>query len=263
MSLLTEQFADSKNFMARIELNRRFSTNPYPWTKWIFDQMKFGEHDNVLELGSGNAILWKYNLTRIKPGTNIILSDFSEGMLDDARNVLGESAEQFHYMVMDAQKILYPNDTFDMVVANLMIYLLQDQKKTISEVSRVLNRGGAFYATTLGKNNMKELDKLLSCYDDRLKSPLGQLTSIFGLENGAEQLNNSFAEVEMRKYKDSLEISETNPLVNYILSFSNNKTILKGAMLEGFREYIDQILEDNGIIKITKDTGIFIARTPL
>ena len=78
MSLLSKQYSNSKKFMARIELHRRFRTNTYLWTHWIFDQFKFPRNANVLELGSGNALLWKSNIKRIPEDAQILLTDFSE-----------------------------------------------------------------------------------------------------------------------------------------------------------------------------------------
>jgi ubiquinone/menaquinone biosynthesis C-methylase UbiE len=262
MSLLSKQYSNSKKFMARIELHRRFRTNTYLWTHWIFDQFKFPRNANVLELGSGNALLWKSNIKRIPEDAQILLTDFSEGMLDDAHKVLGDDSKRFEFKVMDAQKITYPNDSFDIAIANLMLYHVPDREKTISEISRILKPEGALYATTYSTNNMKEFTDLLNDYDKDLYNPIEPFASAFGLENGEVQLNKSFEEVEMINYIDSLEITETEPIVDYVLSFGSIKENINEDNLEGFKDYLDDVLARDGMIKITKDTGIFIARKP-
>jgi ubiquinone/menaquinone biosynthesis C-methylase UbiE len=262
MSLLSKQYSNSKKFMARIELHRRFRTNPYLWTHWIFDQFKFPRNASVLELGSGNALLWKSNLKRIPEDAQILLTDFSEGMLNDARKVLGDATERFEFKVMDAQEITYPNDSFDIVIANLMLYHVPNREKAISEISRVLNPEGALYATTYSMNNMKEFTDLLNDFDKNLYNPIEPFACAFGLENGEEQLSKSFEEVEMINYIDSLEITETEPIVDYVLSFGSIKGDIGGDNLVGFKDYLDDVLERDGVIKITKDTGIFIASKP-
>ena len=264
MSLLSEQYSNSNKFMARIELHRRFRTNPHLWTHWIFDQISFPENAKVLELGSGNALLWKSNLKRTPEDAHILLTDFSEGMLDDARKVLGEDHKRFEFEIMDAQEIKYPNDSFDIVIANLMLYHIPDRQKAISEISRVLKPEGTLYASTYSENNMKEFTDLLRSYDKDLYNPIKPFAHAFGLENGAEQLSKSFKDVERINYVDSLEVTESEPIVNYVLSFSSMKGNIDGDNLDGFKEYLDDVLDKNGgVIKITKDTGIFIARKPI
>ncbi len=262
MSLLSKQYSNSKKFMARIELHRRFRTNPNLWTHWIFDHIKFPKNAKVLELGSGNALLWKSNLKRIPEDAQILLTDFSEGMLNDARKVLGEDSNRFEYKIMDAQEISYPNDSFDIVIANLMIYHIPDKEKAISEISRVLKPDGALYASTFSQNNMIEFNDLLKNYDKNLYNPIEQHARAFGLENGAEQLKKSFKEVEMIKYVDSLEVTETEPIVDYMLSFGSVKENIDEANLKGFKDYLDDVLDREGVIKISKESGIFIAKKP-
>jgi ubiquinone/menaquinone biosynthesis C-methylase UbiE len=261
MSLLKEQYSNSNKFMARIELHRRFRTNPYPWTNWIFDRIEFPKNAKVLELGSGNALLWKSNLNRIPEDAHILLTDFSEGMLNDARKVLGDYSKRFEFEIMDAQEILYPNDSFDIVIANLMLYHIPNRKKAIAEISRVLKPEGALYASTYSNNNMIEFTDLLRKYDKNLYNPIEPFAREFGLENGAEQLNKSFEVVEMVNYIDSLEVTEAKPIIDYMLSFNSVKN-MEGYNLDGFKDYIDEVLGRDGVIKISKDTGIFIAKKP-
>jgi ubiquinone/menaquinone biosynthesis C-methylase UbiE len=262
MSLLKEQYSDSKNFMARVELGRRFRTNPYSWLLWVFDQIQFPQDARVLEIGCGNAILWKANINRIPEDAHVLLSDFSQGMLDDARKVLGDAELRFNYEVMDAQEILYPDNSFDVVIANLMLYHIPDRKKAISEISRVLKRGGTFYATTFGINDMKELRDIISNYDGEIYYSAEPFACAFGLENGEEQLRKSFDQVQLVNYENSLEITDVGPVVDYVRSFGKVNQNLKGHNLKDFENYLEEILKKDGKIKVTKDTGIFIATKP-
>ena len=262
MTSLLKQYSNSKNFMARVELNRRFGTNPYKWTLWLFDQIEFKKGAKVLELGCGNGILWKSNISKIPEDTRITLSDFSQGMLDDARVTMGEDEKRFEYDVIDAQEIPYPDDSFDIVIANLMLYHIPDREKAISEISRVLKNSGALYATTFGRNYMKELSDLVSAYDKDVNCSLEPVARAFGLENGENQLSEHFEDVTLIKYKDGLEVTEAEPLVNYVLSFTRVKDSINGDKINDFTHYIKNILDESGKITIKKESGMFIAENP-
>ena len=59
-------------------------------------------------------------------------------MLKDAQKVLNDAVDRFEYELMDVQEIPYAHDSFDIVIANLMLYHIPNRKKTIAEISRVL-----------------------------------------------------------------------------------------------------------------------------
>ena len=85
---LKKQYKDSSNLDARFRIHRLFSVNKYGWHPWIFDHFDLPARCRILELGCGPGYLWLGNLTRTPTGWQIVLSDFSEGMLDEARRNL-------------------------------------------------------------------------------------------------------------------------------------------------------------------------------
>ncbi|UTB31884.1 MAG: class I SAM-dependent methyltransferase [Methanobacterium sp. ERen5] len=261
MGLITEQYKDSSNFVARIELNRKFSTNPQLLTRWLFDQMDFHKSSRVLEIGCGNAILWRTNKDKIGADEKIVLTDFSEGMLDDAKKVLGSLRDRFEYKVMDAENISFPENSFDIVIANLMLYHVPNRIEAFNQITKVLTDNGSFYASTFGGNNMKELNELIQDFYPQLNS-LETLSNRFGLENGKSQLEDYFEQVTMTEYPDHLEITDAQPVIEYFLSFAGTKSVLNPDKLDEMKTYINDIIEDKGFMKVTKETGLFRARDP-
>lgn len=262
MGQIAEQYKDSRNFVARIELNKKFRTNPQPFTAWLFDEIDFQESSRILELGCGNAILWRTNQNKIGSNQRIVLTDFSEGMLEDAKKILGNLKDRFEYQVMDAQNITYPKNSFNIVIANLMLYHVPDRNKAFSEITRVLMENGSFYASTFGKNNMKELNELMQDIYPQLNT-LETLSYEFGLENGKNQLEDYFKEVKMEKYPDHLEITDAQPVIDYFISFTGNRSVLSQDKIERLKSHINEIIEDKGSMRVTKETGLFIARDPI
>ena len=95
--LLNEQYKTASNLTDRANLHDRFSTNQYPWMRWVFDQYDLPDDARVLEVGCGPASLWRENLDRIPEGWDIVLSDFSPGMIEETRNHLEGSGRVFRF----------------------------------------------------------------------------------------------------------------------------------------------------------------------
>ncbi|HET8845115.1 MAG TPA: class I SAM-dependent methyltransferase, partial [Ktedonobacteraceae bacterium] len=214
--LLHKQYKDATNFSARIELNRRFSVNKYGWQRWVFDHFKVAEPGMLIELGCGPGLLWAGNHERIPQSWQIILSDFSPGMLENARNRLGD--EPFAYSVVDAQSLPFADESFDAVIANHMLYHIPDLPRALSEIRRVLKPGGRFYASTFGRTHMHEMDDLVrNAWPLSRWRGLGNSAS-FVLENGQELLAPFFPLINIFRYEDALEVTEAEPVANYVFS---------------------------------------------
>lgn len=258
--LLDQQYKNAANLSARAQLHIRFSVNTYGWQQWAFDQINAPDNANILEIGTGPGWLWAENQRRIPDGWNITLSDFSPGMLDEARQNLASSSRAFKFESFDAQANPFEDATFDAVIANHMLYHVPDLAKAIAEVHRVLKCGGWFYAGTNGKNHLRELDELTNRFDP--VSPFWEGFSAdesFTLENGAKQLAALFSMVTMDRYPDVLNVTEAEPLVDYILS-GPASSILVGERLTEFKKFVEWEVAQQSSIRITKDSGMFKAR---
>lgn len=53
---VSEQYQDSSNLDARIQLHDRFSTNKYGWFPWAFDQLRLSPESHILHLGGGTGL---------------------------------------------------------------------------------------------------------------------------------------------------------------------------------------------------------------
>ncbi len=255
--LTKDQYKDASNLDARLEIHRRFSTNPYGWFNWIFDTLaKLPKETNVLELGTGSGALWVNIPDKIPVKWNIILSDLSQGMLDAAWRNLVVTGRNFKFEQIDAQAIPYPDETFDVVIANHMIYHIPDREKALSEIKRVLKKGGHLIATTVGENHMLEItDWLRRIGKDHDFSPF---VFSFTLENGREQLEEFFSRVTLSRYEDTLSITEIEPLIAYLRSAIRTSEVSEDGLAK-VRAELEKELKQNGRIFISKDSGLFEA----
>ena len=248
------QYKDASNLEARIALHERFSTNRYDYYLWVFDRLKLRAGERVLEIGCGPATLWARNLHRLPHGLNVTLTDLSLGMVDEAGLNLASTPEPFSYTVADAQALPLPNNSFDVVIANHMLYHVPDKALALSEIQRVLRGGGRFYAATNGQGHMRELDELVSRHEPSVGSPILPPLD-FTLENGAAEIGKWFDSVTLERYKDGLVVTDARALAAYVLSMSRGQRLDSARLVQ----WIEQELEERGPIKIGKDVGLFEA----
>jgi len=260
---MKKQYGTADNLNSRMLLHQLFSTNKLGWTKWVFQNYALKPNQTVLELGCGNAATWRENAQLVPNGIKLTLSDFSSGMLDAARQNTAELGFVDAYAVIDAQSIPFSDDAFDIVIANHMLYHVPNVRMALMEVARVLKPHGVFYATSIGKDNMRELVSLLHDFDPGMDFAQDAILNAFGLESGKALLAQVFDSVEVRRYEDSLHVTQPKPLVDYILSsqgMGNVNEIIVGDRVQAFHEYVKALIANDGAIDIQKDAGIIISR---
>ncbi len=255
--LLNEQYKDAANLNARIQLHERFSTNPYDWQRWVFDQIQTSSKSRVLEIGCGPARLWLSNFDRIPQRWDITLSDFSPGMLQEAQQNLKIVRHPFTFKQFDVQSIPFRDKSFDVTIANHMLYHVPDLDKALSEIHRVLAPKGRFYAATGGLSHLREIADIVRRVEPSYRT--GYVPrDIFNLEHGGEALSRWFSYVTMHEIDDGLMVTETEPLIAFILSMPV-QSFMTDEKLQALRKSIDHDIKENGAVYITKSTGLFEA----
>ena len=257
---LVEQYKNASNLDIRIDLHKKYSQNPVSWFDWIFQKLEMKKGSRILELGCGTGELWRGHEDKIPEDVKIVLSDQSEGMVEDAQKLLGFGGGIFEYETFPCEKIPKEENSFDLVIANHVLFYVKDRRKALKEIRRVLKPGGIFLCSTYGSRHMQEITQLVQEFDQRITLSANCLYDEFGLENGKEQLLEIFDDVKKEKYKDELLVDQPQPLVAYILSCHGNQHDYLGKRNQEFKEFIRRRMERKGKIRITKDAGIFLCR---
>ena len=254
---LKAQYRNSTNISARIRLHRLFSSNKQGWFPWTYEQCQITEGMKILELGCGNGRLWIENKAKLPADCEIILSDISEGMIRDVRREQSLQDDRFSFAAFDCHAIPYEDASFDLVIANHVLFYCKDVDRVCSEVGRVLKPGGRFVCGTYGVAHMQEVSRLVTQFDDRITLSGENLYEHFGKENGAQALAPYFAEVDWQQYEDALIVTQAEPLIEYVLSCHGNQNQYILEKYNKFRKYVEGQIR-NGYT-ITKDAGIFIS----
>ena len=252
MNDIQKQYKTADKLNTRISIHEKYSTNKQPFGDWIISHYEIPAGANVLELGCGTGSMWTNNLHLLKGGAQLILTDFSEGMLQTAKKNV--SAPHVRFQQVDIQDIPYPDAAFDVVIANMMLYHVPDLHKGLAEVRRVLKPGGVFYCATYGIHGIMEyVTELLKDMDVS-----GSIGTSFTLQNGAEALGRHFPDVQRLDREDGLAITHIDDFADYIYSLSgltNIANISRSILLNRLENR-----SENGILYVPKEYGMFVCR---
>jgi ubiquinone/menaquinone biosynthesis C-methylase UbiE len=251
---LAKMYIKNDTLSTRIGLHDKYSVNKYGWGNWVFDQYAFQDGMNILELGCGSAGMWLNRDSRLPKHSRIVLSDYSALMVEKAKSLLHDQPS-FSFEQIDIQNIPYGRDSFDIVIANHMLYHVPDQEKALSQVYRVLKEGGLFYATTLGKNSLKELQDIYRRLEGRASFSYSENVS-FTLENGAALLGKYFSGIEQRQYMDSLKVTNIDDLIAYIKSYNE----VPDSVHDELYALVQNGFSKDGVFSIRKEQGMFICK---
>lgn len=255
--LKNSQYKTDANLQSRIQIHRRFSRNSYGWYRWAFDHFQLKSGERILDVGCGPADVWKSQVARLPKGIALTLCDLSTGMAQAAKIGLG-TAPCCAFSVGDAQSIPFQTGSFDLVVANHMLYHVPNIEQAAREIQRVLRPGGRLVAATNGRAHLRELYELILQVAPDFTAR-GDSAARFGLENGVEILRTVFPEVGVEIYEDSLFVTEAAALIEYIGSMWGF-LIWDEQVKKRLCEKIESEIRTKGGFLIQKSSGVVLAR---
>jgi ubiquinone/menaquinone biosynthesis C-methylase UbiE len=239
-----------------------YGSNPESLQKWIFSKIQLRDHECVLELGCGTGKLWVENFRNVPSTCSIVLSDFSEKMLSKAKENVQSLNLPIKFELIDAEKIPFPDQSFDVVIGCHMLYHIPNIEKALIAINRVLKPGGRFISTTISQQHIREIKDLLSDYGLYTTERMN-FFSEFRNETGRGILKSFFEEIVLYEYINHVKITSIEPLMRYIESmfpkehypnFQDKKHQVKEAIIK--------VLEKKSVFEIKGIAGLFESKKP-
>lgn len=200
-------------------------------------------------------------------GLHLILTDRSEGMLEETREnlksyeqLLDEHKISIEYRIMDANDLSLEQQMYDAVIANHMLYHVKNRDACLQEIAKALKTDGTFFCSTVGDSHMKELHKLVDNFDSRIEMPSAHFTVAFHLENAMQQLEKHFNTIERHDHENDLIVDDANVIYDYIDSYPGNAHFILSQRGNELRQMLQTKLEKEGAFFIHKSTGIFVCK---
>lgn len=254
--LRDEQYGDPTRLGTRSTLHQRFSTAPSPLVHVVAALIDWAGVGRAIDVGAGAGGFWDNPST--PRSVALTLTDLSPGMVDAStararslgyRTVTGREC--------DAQALPYPDASFDVAVANHMLYHVPDPDRAVAELARVLRPDGVLLATTNGRGHMDQVNEAIAeVFDDHHEG----LADVFGLDSGERRLRRAFASVVWHAYDNDLLVTDLDAVDAYARSFPPGESAT-AAQAEALRRALQRRFVD-GRMRIRTRTGAFVCRRP-
>lgn len=263
---IIKQYRFSDNLEKRINIHN-YSTSNIDWFSWVLEGLELKSGMTILEIGCGTGTLWSTLFDKLPNCLNIHLTDSSESMLNKTKTSIDYHIDKFKsknihftYSIIDGEDPSHINGKYDRIIANHMLYHISNvaRHELFETFYRNLDENGMLYASTVGKDHLKELSELVSNFDSRIDN-MHSMTENFELENGKKQLEKVFPKVMIDVHDNDLIVPDPTAVYDYIWSWPGNvKEILRGRESD-LMDYLSEHISSENPYFIHKSTGAFRA----
>jgi demethylmenaquinone methyltransferase/2-methoxy-6-polyprenyl-1,4-benzoquinol methylase len=147
------------------------------WTERAAERAEVGPGDSVLDVCCGTGDLTFALAERISPGGSVVGCDFSEPMLDLAREKAAKrDSGGIRFEWADALQLPYDSGRFDAVTVGYGVRNFADRDRGLRELARVLRPGGRLVVLEFTEPRRPPFSTFYAIWFDRLVPVLGRLT---------------------------------------------------------------------------------------
>ncbi|MBN1680858.1 MAG: methyltransferase domain-containing protein [Anaerolineae bacterium] len=264
--LLTQQaYATDEHLGVRYRTHELYSYPKIDFAKWVVDLLPWRGDEQVLDIGSGPGSYFQY-VKEHTPDGWLVAGDLSFGMAVRAR----QSSCVAHVPVLnlDAQQLPFEDNSFDVVLANHMLFHVPDIDQTLREIRRVLRDSGCLVATTNSESTMPEFDTLTRRACTLLGYSMQEFKPVhhrFTLENAPILLGRYFRAVARHDLPSEFHFPEPEPVLTYLNSgrATREAQLPDGVAWDSFMEIMDnqvkRLIRHFGELQVHKLAGVLVA----
>ncbi len=115
----------------------------------LVEAAQIGSGERVLDIAAGRGAVLFPALEAVGPGGNVIGVDLSAQMVAElSQEVQGLGLSNVRILEMDAEKLEFPDATFDVVLVGFALFFFPQLAQALAEIRRVLKPGGRIAVST-------------------------------------------------------------------------------------------------------------------
>ncbi|MGB1286407.1 MAG: class I SAM-dependent methyltransferase [Aggregatilineales bacterium] len=259
------QFESDENLRIRYETHARYSMPRRDTIAWSVNSLDWRGDERVLDVGCGPGIYYE-RLMENHPGVQYTGMDLMTGMMQN------HPADASNLLRANVLKLPFADGSFDVLMANDMLYHVVEVEQAIQELKRVIKPEGTLMVTTNSINTMPEMQVLMRRAIVLLtrhgaagvRAP-AMPSDNFALENGTRILSRYFYAVVRHDLPGSLVFPDVDPAIHYLESFRNlretqlpDDVVWEDVMMI-MRQQINQLIKHLGELVINRQTGVLLA----
>ncbi len=265
------QYLTDELLRTRQQIHEQYTLPRIDFAAWVLSNVVWRGDEAVLDLGCGNG---RYYAAMADIAGRIDAFNPRYVGMDLAADMMHSHAARPMGVlnVGDATRLPFATSSFDLVMANHMLYHVTDIDGAIREVKRVLKPDGLFLATTNSTQSLPELQVLLRRAiilltrenSSSVQAP-APLSDLFALENGTRRLSRHFYAVRRADLPSQLVFTDLEPLMAYIETTRSVREPQLPAdvhwddVMAIMRQQITHLIGHLGELAINKLNGVLIA----
>ena len=257
-------YATERNLRIHEDTHAKYSVPNIDFVRWTLETIDWAGDEVVLDIGPGRGSHYAC-LVQQQPALTYYAVDLSPNLL------LNHPCASDHLALGDAIRLPYIDDSFDIVMANHVLYHLADIEAGLAEIKRVLKPDGRVLAATDSQQNLIQLQMLIHranvfLSDNGTKvNPPALPCEAFALENGTRILARHFYAVVRHDLPCQLIFDDIEPALQYLDSMRDLRQdslpddVSWDDMMIYMRQFMTQLMGASGKLEIDLITGALVA----
>jgi ubiquinone/menaquinone biosynthesis C-methylase UbiE len=265
-SFLHHQYGTTERLQVRIETHQRYSERQDDFFNWVLDQLDPRPDASVLDVGCG---VGAYHPALCSRGVRVVLGvDLSPAMVAASQRQADEQRLPVAAIEADAQHLPVPDDAYDLVMANHVLFHVPDQRAALRELRRVMKPMGRVILVT----NAADHSQVLEALHQQAASQLGYTVSAAAIRPGSRfhldhlaLVQEIFPHAECRLRPDAFVFPDAHSALRYYASglIDSLDTVPpdgshRAPLLDLVGRQIESIVGREGVFRVPKSAGCFL-----